>query len=345
MKKILFIGSLNTKKLKYDGERVKSTIMFNVLRKNFETSLVNLSNHKIINTLRLFFIGLFCKNKYEKVVLSKDPHGANIIIKILRFTRFPLSKIYYFEIGPFLYDRIINGTIKKETFDDIKIIVETKSMKPELESVGVKVYDIFPNFKHIIDVPFVEQKYPKKNLKLIYFSRIDEMKGVYDLMEVINELNKDNVLFDLDIFGIESYNYDGSRFKQLLASGNGITYKGKIDLSSEKEYTLLSTYDLHVFPTKYPEGFPGTIIDFFIAGVPTLSSTFKRAYDILTKNDSFFFEKESNEDLKNALTYIYHHQDELIEKRRLSYKRREEFSVTNFEGYIKQLLERQSIDL
>lgn len=339
MKKILFIGSLNTKKFKYDGERIKSTIMFNVLRKNFETSLVNLSTHKIVNTLRLFFIGLFYRNKYEKVVLSKDPHGANIIIKILRFTRFPLSKIYYFEIGPFLYDRIINGTIKKETFDDIKIIVETKSMKPELESVGVKVYDIFPNFKHIIDVPFLEQKYPKKILKLIYFSRIDEMKGVYDLMEVVNELNKDNTIFDLDIFGIESYNYDESRFKQLLASGKGIEYKGKIDLSSEKEYSLLSTYDLHVFPTKYPEGFPGTIIDFFIAGVPTLSSTFKRAYDILTDSDSFFFEKSSKDNLTKKLMFIYNNQTILYEKRLSSFKRREEFSVGKFEHYIKKLLD------
>lgn len=338
MKKILFIGSLNTKKLKYDGERVKSTIMFGVIKNIFDTAVINLSQHKAFNTIRLFLIGLFYKNRYEKVVLSKDPHGANIIIKILRFTRFPLSKIYYFEIGPFLYDRIINGSIKKETFEDIKVIVETKSMKPELESVGVKVYDVFPNFKHIISVPFVEQKYPKQVLKLIYFSRIDEMKGVYDLMEVVSELNKEKILFELDIFGIESYNYDEKRFKQLLASENGITYKGKIDLSSEKEYSLLSSYDLHVFPTKYPEGFPGTIIDFFVAGVPTLSSTFKRAHDILTEDDSFFFEKGSKDSLSKSLVFIYDNQSQLINKRLRSYERRKEFSVDKFENYIKELL-------
>lgn len=338
MKKILFIGSLNTKKLKYDGERVKSTIIFDVLKNNFDTSVINLSRHKLFNTLKLFFIGLFCKNKYAKVVLSKDPHGANIIIKIFRFTRFQLSKIYYFEIGPFLYDRIINGTIKKETFDDIKIIVETKSMKPELESVGISVYDIFPNFKHIIDVPFVEQKYPKQVLKLIYFSRIDEMKGIYDLMEVVNDLNKEETIFELDIFGIESYNYDENRFKSLLASGKGIIYKGKIDLSSENEYSILSSYDLHVFPTKYPEGFPGTIIDFFVAGVPTLSSTFKRAYDILSDDDSFFFEKNSKNDLGKKLKYIYNNQQLLLGKRLSSYKRRNEFSVDKFESYIRELL-------
>ena len=337
-KKILFIASLNTKKDRYDGERIKSTLMYDSLKKLFSVDVINLSVHKIFNTFRIILVGLFSRKKYDSLVVSKDPHGANIIIKLLRLTKYPLDKIIYFEIGPFLYDRIINGSIKKENFKDIKIIVETNSMKAELESLGVRVFNIFPNFKSKFDVPFLEQKYPKKTLKLVFFSRIDEMKGIYDLMEAVSQINKERVRFTLDIFGLISINYDEKRFKDLLSSNKEIRYFGKLNLVESKDYSLLSKYDLHVFPTKYSEGFPGTLIDFFIAGVPTLSSNFARAYDILSDSNSFFFERGSVDDLKRMLLYIYDNQEELIQKRVESFKMRDNYTTDKFEEYCKNII-------
>lgn len=337
-KKILFIASLNTKKQRYDGERIKSTIMFNSLRKNYIVGVINLSAFKVFNTLRIFFIGMFVKHRYEKLIISKDPHGANIIIKILRLVKYPLEKIVYFEIGPFLYDRIINGSIKKENFKNIRIIVETRSMKSELESIGVEVFDVFPNFKKRYNVQLLQQSYPKKILNLVFFSRIDEMKGVYDLMEAVAEINKSDRKFNLDIFGKISINFDENRFNQLLSKSKEINYVGRLDLTEDCDYKVLSKYDLHVFPTKYSEGFPGTLIDFFIAGVPTLSSTFARAYDILSDENSFFFKCGSKEDLKRALNYIYDNQSQLVSKRIKSYEMREEFTVDRFEEYCKAII-------
>lgn len=338
MKKILFIASLNTKKQRFDGERIKSTIMFESLKKLFLVDVINLSIFKLFNTLRIIFIGLFCKNKYDSLIISKDPHGANIIIKLLRLTKYPLNKVLYFEIGPFLYDRILNGTIKKENFENIKIIVETKSMKSELESIGVRVFDVFPNFKKKYNTCFVEQTYPKDTLNIIYFSRIDEMKGIYDLMEAVTRINQKKKKFNLDIYGKFSINFDENRFEQLISNDKGISYIGKLDLIDDSDYNTLSKYDLHVFPTKYSEGFPGTIIDFFIAGVPTLSSTFARAYDILSYENSFFFESGSNSDLERMLNYIYDNQNQLINKRHKSYEMREQFTTDRFEEYCKKII-------
>ena len=43
-------------------------------------------------------------------------------------------------------------------------------------------------------------------------------------------------------------------------------------------YYRLQQYDLHVFPSRFVfECAPGSIMDMFIAGVPSLSSTFKSA--------------------------------------------------------------------
>ena len=42
--------------------------------------------------------------------------------------RYPSSKIVYFEIGPFLYDRILNGSINKETFINLVNKLDSKEI-------------------------------------------------------------------------------------------------------------------------------------------------------------------------------------------------------------------------
>lgn len=339
MKKILYISCLVSKKEKYDGERIKNTLVYNSLKKLSDVSLIDLTKHKLLNTFRILWNGLFKKNKYDYFIISKDPHGANIIQKILNFSKVDPNKIIYFEIGPFLYNRILEGSIKAETFKKDKlIVVETKSMKEELQSLGFERIDVFPNFKEIVDVPFKEQIYPKDVLKLVYLSRIEEKKGIYDLIDVLREANKNNVRFILDVYGRPQNKEDENRIFALDKELSFISYKGKIDMDKPESYSILSEYDLHVFPTKYPEGFPGTIIDFFIAGVPTLSSSFLRAKDILTDKDSIIYRQADNNNLLDNLNYIHSNQNTLVLLRKESFKRREQYSCKSFDLFLSSLI-------
>ena len=338
-KKVLFISCLNTSKEKFDGERIKCTLIYESLKKFVNLSVINLSVHKIINTLAIFFKTLFGKKKYDYVVISKDAHGANIIQKILKLSRYPLNRVIYFEIGPFLYDRILNGSIKKETFTkDRLIVVETPSMKEELESLGFERISVFPNFKPIIDVPFIEMKYPKESLDLVFLSRIEEPKGIYDLIDCLSELNKDKIRFNLDVYGRPQSDVEEKRIRELEQKYSFVQYFGMMEVGSFESYRTLSRYDLHVFPTKYREGFPGSIIDFFIAGVPTLSSSFARAHEILSNNDSIIYEQGNTDDLMAKLLDLYNNQYQLVKLRKNSYSVREKYSVEAFENYLQNLI-------
>ena len=340
MKKVLMITCLNTSKEKFDGERIKCTLIYNSLKKFTDLDVINLSIHKIFNTIKIFFKALFQKKKYDYVVISKDAHGANIIQKILRLGRYPFSRIVYFEIGPFLYDRILNGSIKKETFiNDKLIVVETESMKEELQSLGFERISIFPNFKPICRIPFNEQKYPKEVLKLVYLSRIEESKGIYDLINCLSVLNKDKTMFALDVYGRPQNAEEEKKIKDLSNKYKFVRFLGMLEVGSEESYKQLSQYDLHVFPTKYREGFPGSIIDFFIAGVPTLSSSFARAHEILTEKDSIVYKQGDNTALQEKLLFIYNNQNKLNELRKNSFSRREQYSVESFEKDLKQLID------
>ncbi len=334
------ITCLNTSSEKFDGERIKCTLIYDSLRKFTYLDVIDLSLHKIWNAFKIFLNALFCKRKYEYVLISKDAHGANIIQKLLKLGGYPSSRIVYFEIGPFLYDRILNGSIKKKNFiKDKLIVVETDSMKDELKSLGFKHISVFPNFKPICRVPFIEQTYPKETLKLVYLSRIEEQKGIYDLINCLVKINQKKTKFTLDVFGRPQSTKEEKRIKELSEKCNIINFLGALDVGNEESYKLLSQYDLHVFPTKYREGFPGTIIDFFISGVPTLSSSFARAQEILTNDDSIIYKQGENDDLLNKLDYVYNNQELLNNLRKNSYLRREQYSVESFETYLKGLIE------
>ena len=338
-KKVLFISCLNTSKEKFDGERIKCTLIYESLKKFVDLSVINLSVHKIFNTLRIFLKSLFGKKKYDYIVISKDAHGANIIQKILKLSGYPFNKVIYFEIGPFLYDRILNSSIKKETFiKDRLIVVETPSMKEELESLGFERISVFPNFKPIIDVPFIEMKYPKESLDLVFLSRIEESKGIYDLIDCLTELNKEKIRFNLDVYGRPQSDAEEKHIRELEQKYSFVQYFGMMEVGSFESYRTLSRYDLHVFPTKYREGFPGSIIDFFIAGVPTLSSSFARAHEILSNNDSIIYEQGNNNDLKLKLLDVYNNQSQLTKLRKNSYSLREKYSVEAFEVYLQNLI-------
>lgn len=338
-KKILYITCLNKKNRKYDGERIKNTHIFSVLKKNYDTTTINLSICKIFNTFRIFWHGLFFKNKYEYIVISKDPRGANIIHKILRFVRYPTNKIVYFEIGPFLYDRIMNGTIDSKTFMfDRLIVVETNSLKNELESIGFENIGVFPNFKPIVDIEFKKKKYPSKVLSLVFLSRIEEQKGLFDLLDALVFVNKYRVKYSLDVYGRVQSKQAEIRLNEYLEKCSFLSYCGKMDVGSKSSYEKLSYYDLHVFPTKYSEGFPGSIIDFFIAGVPTLSSSFARANEILSSDDSIVYKQYDMNDLIAKLEYIYDNQSMLEKLRVNSFNKKDNYSIQAFEEYLKQVL-------
>ena len=339
MMKVLMITCLNTSKEKFDGERIKCTLIYDSLKKFTDLDVINLSKHKVINSVKIYLKALFQKKKYQYVVISKDAHGANIIQKLLRFGGYPSDRIVYFEIGPFLYDRILNGSIKKETFlNDRLIVVETDSMKKELQSLDFEHISVFPNFKPIVKIDFKEQTYPKDVLHLVYLSRIEEPKGIYDLIDVLANLNKEKTKFVLDVYGRPQSKAEEVKITELSAKYEFVNFLGMMEVGSKESYEKLSSYDLHVFPTKYREGFPGSIIDFFIAGVPTLSASFARAHEILTDKDSIIYKQGDSDGLYNKLNYIHDNQNVLKELRSNSFARRDMYSVEAFEKYMKNLI-------
>src|SRR5690606_22762376 len=86
----------------------------------------------------------------------------------------------------------------------------------------------------------------------------------------------------IDIYGpiYDKYRLD---FDYLLQDNKNVRYKGI--LQQEQIYETLEQYDLMLFPTKYfTEGFPGSILDAYIAGIPVLATRWKYAEEFIEDN-------------------------------------------------------------
>lgn len=108
----------------------------------------------------------------------------------------------------------------------------------------------------------------KDNIKLLYLGRLDKDKGVYELIEAMSKLNKDNFKLEIVGDGIEKQNI-AKEIKKLNLENN-IILRGSITNKDKIREAYLNA-DLYILPT-YHEGFPRTLYEAMIFGVPILTT-------------------------------------------------------------------------
>ncbi len=75
----------------------------------------------------------------------------------------------------------------------------------------------------------------------------------------------------IDIYGPIYNEYLTEFEEECQNSSENLNYKGV--LQPDEIYQVLSEYDLMLFPTQYyTEGFPGSILDAYISGLPVIAS-------------------------------------------------------------------------
>ena len=347
-KKILFIGSLPTKKVHFNGETNKTGDIFKILQKTkkYRLTKINLTRFKVFNTLRMIFLSrLF---KYDSVFISKCVVGGSLAIHlILKFGRSAnKNNIFYYWIG--------NGTVgfegKQIYLNDLEkcrcVILESNQILEDNPSLNLKSHIVIPCIKPNYEI-FVNLKdYGKVNvIKCIYFSRICEQKGLMDAIKAIELANNELGFnaFVLDIAGAptsdEARLFEKDVINYLDNKSDVFHYYGPtFHVTGIETYLRLQDYDLHLFPSRFlQECVPGSIVDMFIAGVPTVSSLFPNAKNVLSEKDSFFFKQGSIEELANCLVSIYKNKDNLNDKRVESHKLYNLYNEDHFLDMIKQI--------
>jgi len=331
-KRILFVASLPTKRLNFDGETIKSRDVLTCLRTfdNCKYTIIDYRKNKYIQTIKMLLHVMF--RRFDSIIISKCVVGGSYALHlILKFAKKRnLKNITFYLIG--------NGGTgfenRKLYLEDLKkcrnIIVESPIVQEELKKLDIDDrISIFPCIKPSYELEPLPREYgsEEKPLRAIFFSRINEKKGVMDAIDAVILANEKShkVIYTLDIAGGVSQQEEVVRFAAKVVEKceqyDFLHYLGmSLHIKDIHSYEELQSYDLHVFPSKFiQECAPGSILDMFVAGIPTISSRFPSVKYLLNDSNSYFFNGGNIEELADKLIYIYNHKEELSKKRILSH--------------------------
>lgn len=279
-----------------NGQTVKTKIITEELQKQLgQDQVLKIDTHGGWKTLLKAPFQVFYALKNSTNILIFPAHnGLRVYAPLLSFVKrfFKKRKIHYVVIGgwlpQFLIQRKHLSKILKK-FDGI--YVETNTMKSSLEVQGFKNVYVMPNCKKLTVLSENELVYPSGvPYKLCTFSRVMREKGIEDAVNAVVAVNTDLGFqaFSLDIYGqvdgaqIEWFESLQKKFPSYIRYGGLVPFAKSVD--------VLKDYFALLFPTYYEgEGFAGTLIDAYSAGVPVVASDWKYNAELVNENVGFVY--------------------------------------------------------
>lgn len=286
-KKIIFVGPCGGGEIPTNGASIKNYHILNKLQElNHKVVTVDTEHWKTNPFVLLRLLLIILLNPGAKYILSLNNMSAYRLLGM--FSVLPIKRcIYYWVIGGSIAEWIRDGKVKKKNYKNVcKFLVEGKSMVDTLKECGFDNAICVPNFKKITYLP--QKKQADNIVKFIFLSRITPHKGCDDILSATELLNqKYHNRFLVDFYGEIASDYHS--FSNKVESLHNVSYKGFIDLRNNKNYDIISQYDAMLFPTFWHgEGFPGIMIDAFIAGLPVIASDWHLNKDIVDSGKTGF---------------------------------------------------------
>lgn len=334
--KIVYLASIATKRQHFDGERNKSLDVLKALKTKYKrVKSFNLGNRYLQPfVMALWFLWIIFW-KPDCVFIAKSPSGAGRALAYLRRLKFDMRKVVIYSYGLGIdggFQRYIKDTsIFKEAG---LIIAENTYSRESFEKHGCERLATFPCLKPSYTLPADGPFCQKKTLKSLFFARLTEDKGLFIAIESVIEVNERAGFekFTLDIAGKPKDKETEDKIKSFSNKYGYIRYLGtSFTITGRESYLRLMTYDLNIFPSYYEhECAPGSVVDMFIAGIPTLSSDFDGSHIMLGDDCAYFAPQRDLDANIRVLETIYDHQEELHSKRESCRKRAPIYSYEEF---------------
>lgn len=305
-----------------DGQTVKTKILYEELSLKSNWKIIKVDTYyKNKNPIKLLFQTIKAIINSKDIIILLSGNGMKIYFPLLSFcSKFFKKNIYHDVIGGNLDYYVKKYPKYKRYLNEFKCNwVETKGLKNKLQMQGITNCEVIPNFKKLEIVSYEEIKKSDINrnvYKFCTFSRVMKEKGISEAIDVINKLNNKEykgLSYILDIYGPIDPSYAEELKEKLANSSENITYCGMIPF--DRSVDILKEYDILLFPTYWSgEGFPGTIIDAFSAGVPVIASDWNCNKEIIDNNiNGIIYPNEEISNLEEAISHCIDKERKFIE--------------------------------
>lgn len=314
--KVAIIGHFGGTENITDGQTVKTKILYDELSKATDWKISKVDTYyKKKKPAKLLLDTLRCLLTTKDIIVLLSVNGMKFYFPLLwMFSKLFGTRVYHDVIGGNLDSYIKKYPKFKKYLNSFKINwVETELLKEKVEAYGVKNCEVIPNFKrlNIADTTEVAREWVEP-YAFCTFSRVMKEKGIEDAIEAIECINRKvgRKICTLDIYGLVDAGYQKSFQEIMDASSDAIQYKGIVPFDKSVE-TIKGYYAL-LFPTFWDgEGFPGTIVDAFSAGLPVIATDWNCNAEIL-KNEvtGIIYPNAQVDSLYDAIIWMILHVEE-----------------------------------
>lgn len=321
MNRVLLLGAFGYLTDKLDGQTIKTRDIYRMLCENHKGKVDQFDTLKVKQTKNLFLLFVLFGRllRANVVVIAPASHAMATLYPVIYYLSFILRyEIVMTCVGGWQVEFFLGGHGYTPHPKELKISKKIKAFLPEMnnvnnyivENLGFKNSEVFPNFRYI--PKFEIKPNNQRPFKVVFMARVDIMKG-YDTVFSFAEYVRDKKLeVVIDFYGQLEPGNEQDFLEKLEKQSDIVKYHGA--LKPAHIYSTLSTYDVLVLPTKYyTEGFPGSILDAYISGIPVVVTEWKHSHEFVKDGESGFIVpfEECQSEFNERLLELYYDYDKL----------------------------------
>lgn len=308
-KKILVLGYFGFKNNELDGQTIKTRSIYELINSKYEYSfnIQKFDTQKFQYSKISIFNLLYKLLRCDTLVYIPAHKNLKYLFPLIYLVcKLKNSQILYFVVGGWLEEYLENMKLHIALLSKVRaILTESNALTQALiEKYHFENVKTFPNFRNHSFNPIFARS--SDTFNIVFMARINKMKGI-DYVFYMAEYfkNNSNGKVMIDFYGPVEKS-DENYFFSKINDYNNCSYNGVLD--PENIYSTLNRYDLMVFPTRYfTEGFPGSVLDAYISGLPVISTHWKHATDFIKDGITGIivpFENSEEEFLKAVITLL-----------------------------------------
>ena len=197
--------------------------------------------------------------------------------------------------------------------------------KDLINQCGFTNTEVFPNFRNFHRSTQVITN--ESGLRLVFMARVNKMKGYDVIFDSLHFIRENCPGSKVDFYGGIASEDKDDFMNKVKANCDIASYKGV--LTPEKIHDTLNNYDVLLLPTKYyTEGFPGSILDAYISGIPVIVTEWKHAHEFVSdKNTGIIIPFNNNQEaFNNSILSLFMDRNKLNYMKSAAYKEADKYS-------------------
>jgi glycosyltransferase involved in cell wall biosynthesis len=329
--KVLVLGYFGHFTNKLNGQTVRTRSVYELFKyKNglfesvtfFDTQMLE---HNKLSFLKMVWQVFHC----TKLIYLPAQNNLKYIFPII----YPICKlgrveILYIVVGGWLAKYLETKKMHVTLLSRIRgLFTQTVGLKDELQKkYGLNNVTVFPNFRMHSFVPTFNDS--DNGLRIVFMARISRPKGIDAVFRLAKHIEGKPHMAGrivIDFYGPIDRK-DEVYFHTQVDKFKFVSYKGIIE--PDQIYCTLEKYDLSLLPTQYPgEGFPGTILDSYISGLPVIVSNWRHLPEFVDQGETgFIFDLNEEKKLYDYVDKLYRDRELLSRMKRNAFEKSKLYS-------------------